>query len=97
MNTDRTRSQPPPGAMRVCPYCNGLFPPKRLRQDFCGDPCRTSFHRDVGTQGVVAGVTRLKRGVSVVIHYPDGPSAERAIALRKGQSVRTVGSMREPD
>jgi hypothetical protein len=76
--------------MRVCPYCMGMFSSVRLRQEFCGDPCRLGFHKDVGAEGVVAGVTRLKRGVSVVVHFPDGPAAERAIALRKGQAVRTV-------
>ena len=75
---------------RLCPYCAAFFAPKRLRQDFCSDSHRIAYHRDVGTEGVVASVTRLKRGVSVVTHYPDGPSAERAIGLRKGQAVRVV-------
>lgn len=77
-------------AIRVCPYCHNAYTPKRDRQEFCGDKCRNAYHVDVGTEGVVAGVTRLKRGVSVVLHFPDGPAAERAIWLRKGQVGRVV-------
>lgn len=75
------------GEIRTCPYCQGLFAPKRRRQDFCSDPCRVGYHKDMGARGVVAGVTRLKRGVSVVVHFPDGPAAERAIRLLKGAGV----------
>lgn len=76
--------------MRTCPYCQDLFTPKRKRQDFCGDQCRVGYHKDVGTIGTVAGVTRIKRGVSVVLHFANGPAAERAIKLMKGAEVRTV-------
>ena len=88
----RTRSSAAQAELRACPYCEALFAPKRLRQDFCGPRCRKGFHDDVGATGKVAGVTRLKRGVSLIIHYPDGPAAERAIELHKGASVRVVGS-----
>jgi hypothetical protein len=76
--------------LRNCPYCHGLFQPKRLRQDFCGNPCRIGYHKDIGTAGTVAGVTRIKRGVSVVLHFSNGPAAERAIKLMKGAEVRAV-------
>jgi len=75
---------------RVCPYDQVLFVPKRKRQDFCNDKCRIGFHKDVGTEGVVAGNTRIKRGVSVVIHFHSGPAAERAIKLLKGETIRLV-------
>lgn len=88
--TSQTRFEGQQAEMRTCPYCRGLFQPKRARQEFCGEKHRNAYHIDVGTEGVVASVTRLKRGVSVVTHYPDGPAAERAIGLRKGQVTRTV-------
>lgn len=88
--TDRTRSNGEQGEMRTCPYDRVLFRPKRARQDFCSDRCRIAYHRDVGTEGKVAGVTRLKRGVSVVVHFENGPAAERAIKLMKGATVRLV-------
>ncbi len=75
--TPGTRSQPQTMAMRVCPYCQVLFAAERLRQDFCGRKCRKAYHEDVGTEGKVAGVTRIKRGVSVVLHFENGPAAER--------------------
>lgn len=75
---------------RVCPYDQVLFVPKRKRQDFCNDKCRIGYHKDVGTEGVVAGVTRIKRGVSVVVHFANGPAAERAIKLMKGEAIRAV-------
>lgn len=90
VTSDRTRSEHAQEEIRACPYCRGLFAPKRLQQVFCSDRCKLGYHKDIGTEGVVAGVTRLKRGVSVVTHFPDGPAAERAIALLKGQSVRVV-------
>lgn len=76
--------------IRTCPYCQVLFMPKRIRQDFCGPRCRKGFHDDIGATGLVAGVTRLKRGVSLIIHLADGPAAERAIELHKGTEVRVV-------
>lgn len=76
--------------MRPCAYCRSLFLPKRKRQDFCDDKCRMGFHKDVGTTGTVAGVTRIKRGVSVVIHFATGPAAERAVKLMKGEVARVV-------
>jgi hypothetical protein len=88
-----TRSQQPEPVQieqRVCPYCHGLFTPKRLLQEFCGRDCRKHYHEDIGTEGVVAGVTRIKRGVSIVMHFANGPAAERAIKLLKGGTVRLV-------
>lgn len=75
---------------RECPYDHVLFVPKRQRQDFCNDKCRLGYHKDVGTEGAVAGVTRIKRGVSVVLHFATGPAAERAIRLLKGERKRIV-------
>jgi len=88
--TAQTRFEGQQGEMRTCPYCLKLYPPKRARQEFCGDKCRNGFHMDVGTAGKVAGATRIKRGVSIVLHFPSGPAAERAILLLKGQAVRLV-------
>jgi hypothetical protein len=85
-----TRSQPAQHEAKVCPYCTSLFTPIRAKQDFCGDRCRNGYHRDVGTEGTVAGVTRIKRGVSVVLHFANGPAAERAIRLLKGETKRIV-------
>lgn len=94
MNTPGTRSPALGESIQFeacpCPYCHRLFVPRRSRQEFCGRKCSKAYHEDVGIAGVVASVTRLKRGVSVVTHYPDGPSAERAIGLRKGQAIRVV-------
>lgn len=75
---------------RFCAYCAKPFPPKRLRQEFCNPHCRKGFHDDVGATGMVAGVTRLKRSVSVIVHLPNGPAADRAIELLKGTEVRLV-------
>lgn len=76
---------------RVCHYCHCFFEPKRPRQAFCNDKCRYGFHTDVGTEGAVAGVTRLQRGrVSVVLHFEAEPAAERAIRLLKGERKRVV-------
>jgi len=94
MTAARTRSRASGAAIqtevRVCPYCGDLFVPRRLQQEFCCDKHRIAYHRDIGAEGTVASVTRLKRGVSIVLHFPDGPAAERAIGLRKGQGVRVV-------
>lgn len=92
-----TRSNAPQLEMRVCPYCHGSFIPKRDRQEFCKPPCRVAYHLDVGAAGRVASVIRLKRGVSVVTHFDDGPAAERAIQLRKGQQVRVVRELAKPE
>jgi hypothetical protein len=75
---------------RFCHYCKKTFTPRRLRQEFCNPHCRKGFHDDVGATGEVAGVTRLKKSVSVVIHLPNGPAADRAIELLKGTEVRLV-------
>lgn len=85
-----TRSGDQQREMRECPYCHILFTPKREAQQFCKTPCRVAYHNDFGAQGVVAGVTRLKRGVSVVLHFPDGPAAESAINFRKGDVLSAV-------
>lgn len=79
--------------LRTCPYCQSLFAPKRKAQQFCGSRCRSRYHLVIGMQGTVAGVTRLKRGVSVVLHFQDGPAADAAINLRKGD---VVSSLRVP-
>lgn len=76
--------------MRACPYCLALFEPKRARQDFCGPKCRKAYHDDIGTLGTVASVIRIKRGVSVVLHFDSGPAAERAVLLLKGERKRVV-------
>lgn len=88
--SDVTRSNASQATLRACPYCNVMFVPKREQQAFCNDAHRVAYHRDVGTAGVVAAVSRIKRGVSVVIHFPNGPAAERAIKYMKGAHVRTV-------
>lgn len=80
--------------MISCGYCGVMFMPKRERQDFCSTKCRSNYQQDVGTQGVVAGVTRIKRGVSVVMHFPTGPAAERAIELLRGEEVRVTRVVR---
>lgn len=76
--------------VRTCPYCHTVFQPARLQQEFCGRVCRKGYHEDVGTEGVIAGVTRIKRGVSVVLHFATGSAAERAVKLLKGEVVRLV-------
>lgn len=88
--TPGTRSQPQQLELRTCPYCRAVFQPTRLLQEFCGRACRKAYHDDIGTEGLVAGVTRIKRGVSVVLHFSNGPAAERAMKLLKGESVRLV-------
>lgn len=88
--TRGTRSQPQQLELRACPYCRSAFQPGRLLQEFCGRACRKAYHDDVGTEGVVAGVTRIKRGVSVVLHFANGPAAERAVKLMKGDRKRLV-------
>lgn len=85
-----TRRQPLQMEMRECPYCKVMFQPKRPRQGFCKRQCGKWYHEDVGTEGVVAGVTRIKRGVSIVLHFANGPAAERAVMLLKGEIVRAI-------
>lgn len=87
---DRTRSRGAVAEIRLCAYCEGGFSAKRPQQRFCSQACRLGFHKDVGAEGTVAGVSRIKRGVSVVIHFPTGPAAERAITLLRGESVSVV-------
>lgn len=88
---DATRWDGQQQEMRPCDYCHRLFEPKRPKQAFCHDKCRWGYHLDIGTEGVVAGVTRLQRGrVSLVLHFEAGPAAERAIRLMKGERKRVV-------
>jgi hypothetical protein len=76
--------------MRECPACPTLFTPQRESQVFCTDRCRRNFANDVGATGRIASVRRLQRGVSVVMHFADGPSADRAINFTPGQHLRIV-------
>lgn len=86
-----TRSNPFQLEMRTCPYDRVQFVPKRARQEFCSDPCRIGFHKDVGTEGEVAAITHLKRGrVSVVMHFDSGTAAERVKRFIKGERKRIV-------
>jgi hypothetical protein len=80
--------------MTTCAQCHAMFLARKPGQYFCKASCRAAYQRETGLQGQVAGVTRLLRGVSVVIHFPDGPAAEKAIALTKRQTVSIV---REPE
>lgn len=79
--------------MTPCAYCHGLFAMRKPGQHFCKAACRAAYSRETGLQGRVASVTRLLRGVSVVLHFQDGPAAEKAITLKKQQIVSVV---REP-
>ncbi len=75
--------------MRPCPYCSGMFTPKRRWETFCSSKCRTAFDVDFGAQGHVASVRKINRGASVVIHLT-GPAAERALRLGLRDMVRVV-------
>jgi hypothetical protein len=76
--------------MSECPYCRQLFLPKRRWAAFCSKKCRNGYDQDMGAQGRVASVRRLKVGVSVVVHLT-GPAAERALNLELRQLVRVTG------
>lgn len=75
--------------MRPCPYCRALFTPKRRWGAFCSSKCRTDYDVDIGAQGSVAGVRRINKGASIVIHLT-GPAAERALKLGIRDLVRVV-------
>lgn len=73
----------------ACAQCRRLFAPKRPSQVFCCTRCRSEYHVDHGASGKVAGVRRIHRGASIVIHLT-GPAAEAALQLLPGQKVRLV-------
>ena len=75
--------------VRPCAQCRRLFAPKRPSQVFCCTKCRSEYHVDHGASGTVAGVRRIHRGASIVIHLT-GPAAEAAMQLLPGQKVRLV-------
>lgn len=85
-----TRSGPTQRETRPCAYCSALFAPKREWEQFCKPGCRRAYDLDFGTRGAVKSVRKLKAGVSVVIHLPGGPAAERALKLALGELVRIV-------
>lgn len=89
MNTaPRTRPQPRQQATAECPQCRSLFAPRRPTQTFCGQKCRSDYHRDRGIEGQVASVRRISRGVSLVIHVAE--PAEAALRLKLRDVVRVV-------
>lgn len=79
-----------PARPDACRWCGGSLAGKRADAEFCCDRCRLDWHRNQPPEGVVRGVRKLKTGVSVVIHLPGGPVAERALKLALGESVRIV-------
>lgn len=81
--------EPAQTEMRPCPYCQGMFTPKRRWEAFCSSKCRTAYDVDFGAQGTVASVRKISRGASVVIHLT-GPAAERALKLALRDIVRVV-------
>jgi hypothetical protein len=70
-----------------CAYCGGTFTPRKRWGAFCSAKCRNGFDVDIGAQGSVASVRKLKHGVSITIHFR-GPSAQRAMNLELGQIAR---------
>ena len=75
--------------IRECPYCHGMFTPKRRWSAFCSAKCRDGYEADIGATGTIASVRKLQKGVSVVIHLK-GPAAERALNLTPRELVRLV-------
>ncbi len=90
MSASGTHSEPAQQETRTCGYCNGLFAPKRDWEQFCKPACRRAYDLDFGAMGAVKSVRKLKSGVSVVVHLPAGPAAERALRLALGENVRIV-------
>lgn len=79
-----------PVESRSCRWCGSSLAGKRADAGFCGDRCRTDWHRSQPPEGAIKAVRRLKRGVSVTVHMPDGRAAERALKLELGDLVRIV-------
>lgn len=74
----------------ICSYCMTAFTPKRRWAAFCSDRCRSSYDEDIGIEGRVRRVSKIKRGgVAVTIHLT-GPAAERALHLGIYDYVRVV-------
>lgn len=90
MSTLETVHTDSAGESRFCRWCGSSLAGKRAQAEFCGDRCRLDWHRSQPPEGVVRGVRKIKAGVSVVIHLPEGPAAERALKLELGESVRIV-------
>lgn len=74
---------------RTCPYCQASFIPARRWQAFCSSEHRTAFDQEFGALGKIAGVRKLKSGVSVTLHFT-GPAAERALNLELGAPARVT-------
>lgn len=74
----------------TCAYCQTAFTPKRRWAAFCSDKCRAGYDADIGIEGRIRRVSKIKRGgVAVTIHLT-GPAAERALNLELGDPYRVV-------
>lgn len=85
-----TRTEDHPPMMTTCLYCHAEFAARKPGTFFCKAAHRAAYQRETGLQGEVAGVSRLISGVKVVIHFPAGPAATKAIGLFKRQKVLLV-------
>lgn len=74
---------------RACRYCGASFEPRRSWAVYCSPRCRDAFAADIGMTGKVASVRRLRKGISIVMHF-DGSAGERALKLAIGECVRVV-------
>lgn len=83
-------SEPTQRETRPCAYCQALFAPKREWERFCKPGGRRAYDLDFGLRGAVKSVRKLKAGVSIVIHLPEGSAGERAFKLGLGELVRIV-------
>lgn len=90
MNEPTTHYHATSGQSNACAYCQTTFAPRRKWERFCSSACRMAYDVDIGAQGVVRGVRRVKTGVSVTIHLTDESAAERGLKLGLGEPVRVV-------